>query len=401
MNAPAELRDVTLDDKYTLERGRVYLTGVQALVRLPMMQRQRDRARASTPPASSPATAARRSAASTRRCGSAKKYLEQQPHPLPAGRQRGPRRDRGLGHAAGQPVPGAQVRRRVRACGTARARASTAAATCSSTPTPPAPRKHGGVLAAGRRRPRRQVLDAAAPERARLHRCDDPGAEPGRRAGVSSISACTAGRCRATPAAGSASRRRRDGREPRRSVIVDPGTRDRSSLPERLRDAAGRPQHPLARPAARAGSAAAATTSSMRRSPSRAPTGSTASSSTPEAAPRHRHHGQEPISTCARRSTTSASTTSTPPRSASASTRSACPGRWSPRACASSPQGLEEILVVEEKRAVHRVPAQGAALQLARRACGRASSASSTRSGEWVLPHGDWLLPAPASSRRR
>ena len=33
---------VTLDDKYLLETGRVYLTGTQALVRLPMMQRQRD-----------------------------------------------------------------------------------------------------------------------------------------------------------------------------------------------------------------------------------------------------------------------------------------------------------------------------------------------------------------------
>src|SRR3546814_10667921 len=34
----------SLDDKYALESGRVYLTGTQALVRLPMMQRQRDRA---------------------------------------------------------------------------------------------------------------------------------------------------------------------------------------------------------------------------------------------------------------------------------------------------------------------------------------------------------------------
>ncbi len=38
------LAAVTLDDKYVLESGRVYLTGVQALVRLPMMQRQRDAA---------------------------------------------------------------------------------------------------------------------------------------------------------------------------------------------------------------------------------------------------------------------------------------------------------------------------------------------------------------------
>ena len=36
------LAAVTLDDKYTLEKGRIYLTGIQALVRLPMMQRQRD-----------------------------------------------------------------------------------------------------------------------------------------------------------------------------------------------------------------------------------------------------------------------------------------------------------------------------------------------------------------------
>src|SRR5882724_7108864 len=36
------LRAVTLDDKYSLEKGRIYLTGTQALVRLPMMQRQRD-----------------------------------------------------------------------------------------------------------------------------------------------------------------------------------------------------------------------------------------------------------------------------------------------------------------------------------------------------------------------
>lgn len=37
-----ELREVGLDDKYTLERGRVFMTGVQALVRLPLQQRRRD-----------------------------------------------------------------------------------------------------------------------------------------------------------------------------------------------------------------------------------------------------------------------------------------------------------------------------------------------------------------------
>ncbi len=38
------LRNVSLNDKYELESGRAYMTGVQALVRLLMMQRQRDAA---------------------------------------------------------------------------------------------------------------------------------------------------------------------------------------------------------------------------------------------------------------------------------------------------------------------------------------------------------------------
>ena len=48
MNAPLPesirkaLESVTLDDKYSLESGRAFMSGVQALVRLPMLQRQRD-----------------------------------------------------------------------------------------------------------------------------------------------------------------------------------------------------------------------------------------------------------------------------------------------------------------------------------------------------------------------
>jgi indolepyruvate ferredoxin oxidoreductase len=37
-----ELKTVGLSDKYTLQQGRAFMSGVQALVRLPMMQRQRD-----------------------------------------------------------------------------------------------------------------------------------------------------------------------------------------------------------------------------------------------------------------------------------------------------------------------------------------------------------------------
>src|SRR3984893_6121742 len=43
MDAANRLR-ISLDDKYTADQGRIYLTGVQALVRLPMVQRRADRA---------------------------------------------------------------------------------------------------------------------------------------------------------------------------------------------------------------------------------------------------------------------------------------------------------------------------------------------------------------------
>ncbi|MGZ5235806.1 MAG: indolepyruvate ferredoxin oxidoreductase family protein, partial [Caldimonas sp.] len=48
MNAPLPesirkaLESVTLDDKYALEHGRAFMSGTQALVRLPMLQRKRD-----------------------------------------------------------------------------------------------------------------------------------------------------------------------------------------------------------------------------------------------------------------------------------------------------------------------------------------------------------------------
>ena len=39
-----KLASVSLEDKYTLQSGRIFTTGIQALVRLPLMQRQRDKA---------------------------------------------------------------------------------------------------------------------------------------------------------------------------------------------------------------------------------------------------------------------------------------------------------------------------------------------------------------------
>ena len=37
----SELKNITLNDKYELENGKVYVTGTQALVRLPILQKKR------------------------------------------------------------------------------------------------------------------------------------------------------------------------------------------------------------------------------------------------------------------------------------------------------------------------------------------------------------------------
>jgi indolepyruvate ferredoxin oxidoreductase len=42
MNSPARPHEIGLEDKYTLQSGRAFMTGTQALVRLPMLQRVRD-----------------------------------------------------------------------------------------------------------------------------------------------------------------------------------------------------------------------------------------------------------------------------------------------------------------------------------------------------------------------
>ncbi|MFD1810386.1 hypothetical protein ACFSHQ_26590 [Gemmobacter lanyuensis] len=51
---------ISLDDKYAAEAGSVFMTGTQALVRLPMTQIRRDRAAGLNTGGSSRAIAARR-----------------------------------------------------------------------------------------------------------------------------------------------------------------------------------------------------------------------------------------------------------------------------------------------------------------------------------------------------
>ncbi len=104
-------------------------------------------------------------------------------HRLPAGSQRGPRRNRRLGHAAAQSLfrrqaPGGvrhvvrqgprcrPLRRRIQACQCCRLGKI---------------RRRPGHC---RRRPRGQVLDPAAPDRARLQGGDDAGPVSGQRPGI-------------------------------------------------------------------------------------------------------------------------------------------------------------------------------------------------------------------------
>mgnify|MGYP006134632535 FL=1 len=44
-NRSSFLNDVSLDDKYKVDTKRAYMTGIEALVRLPILQHQRDQER--------------------------------------------------------------------------------------------------------------------------------------------------------------------------------------------------------------------------------------------------------------------------------------------------------------------------------------------------------------------
>ena len=198
-------QSVTLDDKYVLESGRVYLTGTQALVRLPMMQRQRDLAAGLNTAGYITGYRGSPLGGFDQALWQAKRFIKknhiefqpgvnedlaatalwgtQQIHLYPGAKYdgvfgmwygKGPGVDR-----CGDVAQARQLRRHLQAW-----------------------RRAG----AGRRRPHGQVVDHGAPERARLHRRRHPG-HPSRVASRNiSTSACMASPCRAIRACGSASR---------------------------------------------------------------------------------------------------------------------------------------------------------------------------------------------------
>ena len=195
-------RATTLESRFIDLDTPILLSGIQALVRVLLEQARLDRAagpkhrrtdlrlsrlaaRRARPRTLAPAEAARRAK-----------------HPVPARRQRRPRRHHAVRHAAARRVSREARRWRVRYVvrqGSRRRPRRRCAALRQFHRHLAAWRRAGS----GRRRPRRALLDLSAPDRARLRGRFCPGAEPrlGRR--TSSISALPASHCRASAACGS------------------------------------------------------------------------------------------------------------------------------------------------------------------------------------------------------
>ena len=348
-----ELARVSLEDKYTLQSGRIYLSGIQALVRLPMMQRERDRAAglehrglhfrlsrlAARRLRQRAVAGARRSSSSTTSTSS------------PASTRTSPRpRCGAASRSACFPAPRSMA---CSASGTARAPASIARSTCCGTPTRPAPRRTAACWPSPATITA-PILHHRPSERAGVRGGDDADPQSGDDAG---LSRSRPARLRAVALFRLLGRLQGD--RPKRSTArprsyVDP-QRVAISMPQRFRDAAGRPEHPLAarrHGLRRSSRSAACTARRWRRSrafaranaidrmvidPPQPRLGIVATGKAyldrAAGAGRARHHR-----TRRRR------------HSASASTRSALTWPLEPQGALRFADGLKDMLVVEEKR---------------------------------------------------
>ena len=192
----------TLESRFTDLDTPVLLSGIQALVRVLLEQARLDRAAGLNTGGlvsgyrGSPLGGLDREAlAPPGAAGRAE-------HPLPARRQRGPRRHHAVWHAAARRLPRQARRWRVRHVVRqgARRRSRRRCAALRQFPRHrEAWRRAGGVG----RRPRRAFLDLSAPDRACVRKRVHPGAESRPRCRTSSTSASPALRCRASPDFGS------------------------------------------------------------------------------------------------------------------------------------------------------------------------------------------------------
>ena len=96
------LRNVTLDDKYDLSKDRVFITGTQAVIRMLLMQRERDRLAGLSTAGFVSGYRGSPIGGLDQNLWRARKWLEAVQHRLPARPQRGTCRDRRLGLAAGR-----------------------------------------------------------------------------------------------------------------------------------------------------------------------------------------------------------------------------------------------------------------------------------------------------------
>ena len=177
---------VTLDDKYVLESGRVYLTGTQALVRLPMMQRQRDLAAGLNTAGYISGYRGSPLGGFDQALWQAKRFIKNNHIEFQPGVNEDLAATAAVGHPADPPLSRRALRRRVRHVvrqGPGRrplGRRAEARQLC----------RHGQARrrpGAGRRRPHGQVVDHRAPERARLHRRRHPDHPCRQRAGISRL----------------------------------------------------------------------------------------------------------------------------------------------------------------------------------------------------------------------
>jgi hypothetical protein len=112
MNAPVDpkhLDQVTLDDKYTVAAGTAFMTGTQALVRLPMLQRERDALAGKNTAGYISGYRGSPLGGYDQSLAKAKRHLEAAHIKFQPGCQRRPRRHCHLGHPADRPVPRRQV----------------------------------------------------------------------------------------------------------------------------------------------------------------------------------------------------------------------------------------------------------------------------------------------------
>jgi indolepyruvate ferredoxin oxidoreductase len=176
--------DYTLEHKYTRLEGRIYLSGVQALVRLPLMQQMRDRAAGINTGGFISGYRGSPLGGFDLELWKAKKHLKASNIEF----QPGLNEDLGATMVWGTQQTNLFPARSTMACsrcGTARAPAWTAAATCSSTATRPARRSTAACWRS--RADDHACRSSTLPHGSELEFVsgDDAGAEPGRRAGHS------------------------------------------------------------------------------------------------------------------------------------------------------------------------------------------------------------------------